>query len=228
MAIEIDFIIAVGIFLIFIAILSMYVINYVSRYLSMGKSSELKTLAIKIYESLFSDKGLPANWEETDRFIKIGLATDLYRIPIVVQEVGGISRNVTINVTINFDQDCRKKAWQSTVRVYENEVEVPVQLYNQTFCSENFLKSADVVFKFSITSNSQKIFFIYFSPEKNILPSDYSIEFPSTIENLSITILPEEQLKMISVSKLQKLRNISYDEIIQSLGSEFNIEISDR
>jgi hypothetical protein len=231
MALEIDFAIALGLFFVFIVFLLSFLVNYIAGYTGLTLTSELRTTAYSIYNVLFSGKGVPQNWEELGYVpVKIGLATDLYRIPVLVTETNGTSRSLSINTTINFDSNCEEKAWNTTVRIRdEDNSEAHFQLYNSSFCSESFLNSSDLVFNLTLSAHQSKIFFVYFSPDKSINTSVYSLGFPTGVENLTVQVLPEEKLSTISISKLKALRNLSYDEVIQTLGTEysFNLEISE-
>lgn len=223
---QIDFAIAVGLFITFIVILFLYLTGYMSSYVGLVSTSELRTVAYNIYNSLFGGKGIPENWEEQNYTpVKVGLITDLYRVPIVVTETNGTERDTeTINISLSFDPNCEKKAWNSTVRVYENGDEITSQLYNQTFCSENYLNNSDLVFNSSFSANQTKTFFIYFSGEKSIDKPNYSLPF-NISSNFTIQIYPEEKLTTISITKLKALRNLTYEEVVSTLGTEYKLRI---
>lgn len=230
MASEIDLVISVGLFILFIALLFIFLVNYLTSYRSLTSTSELRSVAYNIYNNLFSSKGLPSDWENrTYTPIKIGLVSDLYKIPVYVNETNGTNRGtITINVSISFDSNCESKAWNATVRVYnESNEEEPSKLFNQTYCSDRYLNKSDVVFNTSLTANQTKIFYIYYSPDQDIAESNYSITFPN-VTNITVQVYPEEQLTALSVAKLKALRNKSYDEVITTIGTEykFNVEIS--
>jgi len=231
MASQIDFAVAVGLFLISIAVLIFFLVSYVSNYFNFTAISELRSISFSFFNTLFGSKGVPEKWESYEYTpVKVGLITDLYRLPIVINETNGTARiNYTINVSIDFDPSCLNKTWNSTVRVYdENGTEIPSQLFNQAFCSEYFVKKADVVFNLTINPYESKKYFVYYSPQKHILPSNYSFTFP-TAENYTVVIYPEEKLASISVDKLKGLRNLSYEEVVQTLGSKYNfyVEVSE-
>jgi len=227
---QIDFAIAVGLFITFIVVLFLYISGYMSTYTGLISTSELRTVAYNIYNSLFGGKGIPESWEEGNYTpVKIGLITDLYRVPIILAETNGTDRgNVTINITLSFDTKCENKTWNSTIRVYENESEIPSQLYNQSFCTASYLNRSDLVFNTSFSANQNKTFFVYFSNDKSIAPSNYSLPFTAP-SNFMLQIYPEEILPVISIAKLLALRNLTYEEVVRTLGTEykFRIEISE-
>lgn len=227
MASQIDFAIAAGLFLTFLAVLMFYLINYLSSYFNLSIISDLRTVAFSFFNTLFGSKGLPANWESYNYTpVKVGLVTDLYRVPLIINETNGTARtNYTINVSMVFDASCLNKTWNTTVRVYdENNTEIPSRLFNQNFCSDYFVKQADVVFNLTIAASASKKYFVYFSPQKFILPSNYSFTFPTAL-NYTVTIYPEEKLTTVSVDKLKALRNMSYEEVVRTLGVEYKFYV---
>jgi hypothetical protein len=227
MASQIDFVIAAGLFLTFIAALMFYLINYTSSYFNLSIISDLRTVAFGFFNTLFGSKGVPAGWESYSYTpVKVGLITDLYRMPIVITETNGTERtNYTINVSMVFDSGCLNKTWNTTVRVYdENNTEMPNQLFDQAFCSEYFVNQANIVFNLTIAASASKKYFVYFSPQRQILPANYSFTFP-TAENYTVTRYPEEKLTTVSVDKLKTLRNLSYEEVVRTLGTEYKIYV---
>jgi len=230
MPLQIDFAVAVGLFLIFIGALFIYLTGYTTRHSGLISTSELRTFAYELYKLLFGSKGVPENWEKYgDTPVKIGLITELYRIPVVVKEMSGTDRGMTtISLSLSFDPRCENKTWNSTVRVYENGEEVTSQLYNQSFCFEKYVNSSDIIFSSNFLANQNKTFFVYFSGEKLVAPPNYSLSFEGS-SNFTIQVFPEENLPTISISKLNKLRGLEYEEVVKTVGAEyeFNIEISE-
>lgn len=229
MASQIDLAAAAGLFLTFFAVLMLYLVNYLGNYFNLDTISSLRTVAFTFFNNLFGSKGLPENWEMYVRTpVKIGLITDLYRVPILISETNGTARtNYPINVSMVFDSGCENKTWETTVRIYdENNVEIPNQLFNQVFCSDRFVKQADVVFNLNIDAGASKKYFVYFSPQKQIASAEYSFTFPTAL-NYTVKTYPEEKLTVISVDKLKALRNLSYDQVILTTGSgyKFYVEV---
>lgn len=231
MASQIDFAIAVGLFFTFIAVLITFLINYLTNYLGVSSTSELRTTAYNIYISLFTGRGVPKNWTEGgDTPLKVGISTDMYRIPVVVGENSSTNRGVVdLNLSLIFDVTCEKKAWNNTVRMINaSNYEIPIQLYNQTFCSQQFLKTADMVFNNSFNAAENKNFSIYFSNDKNITAPNYTITFP-TFLNFTFTIYPEEKLQAVSAERLRGLRRLNYSDVLDTISKDyyFNLEISE-
>ena len=231
MASLIDFAIAVGIFITFITALIGYLINYFVNYQSIGSTSELRTVAYNLFNSLFVDKGVPRDWAESPRVpLKIGLITDMYRIPLVISENSSTNRGiVTLNLSLAFDDGCDKKAWNNSVRIVNSsDIEIPIRLFNQSFCSQQFLRTADLAFNSSFNAAETKNFSIYFSPDKNITAPNYTLTFPSFV-NFTFIIYPEEKLKVVSAERLLALRKLNYTEVLNTLSKDYyvNLEIGD-
>ena len=224
---QIDLAIAVGLFFTFITFLIAYLVNYIVNYTNLSSTSELRTVAYNLFISLFADKGIPKNWPELrETPLKVGIVTDMHRVPLVVVENSSTNRGlVTLNVSLAFDLECERKAWNNTVKILNSSnLEIPITLFNQTFCSQQFLRNADVAFNNTFLAGDIKNFSIYFSPDKNITGHNYSLSFPS-MTNFTFIVYPEEKFTVISVEKLTALRRLNYTEFLDTLSGDYNINL---
>lgn len=227
MSSQIDFVISAGIFIVFIATILILLTSSFVSYSGIQTTSEMRTVAFDAHNSLFGGKGLPTNWEDNNfPPLVLGLTTDLYRMPIIITEANNTARtNVSINATVTFDLSCVKRAWNNTIRVYDtNNVLIPVTLYNQTFCSGQFLNSSDIVFNSSLLALQSKTFFVYFSDDKNVTGSNYTLAFTGAL-NVTGKTLPEIKIPAVSTAKLRALRNLKYTDYLQLLGGSYNIYV---
>ncbi len=228
MASQIDFAVALGLFITFIAVLVIYVINYVTGFNSLVTTSELRTVAYDFFNSLFGSKGLPANWENiSTEPVKFGFSGDVYRTPILVTDRSGSTRNLTVNASITFDFNCKQVAWNDSVRVYNDTKELAFQLYNQTFCNTRFLNTSDVAFNLTSAANQSQIVYVYYSGDTKVLNTTYNISF-SNSTNVEIVVFPQEILPSAVVSKVNAFRNKTFGDVIKTLAADykFNIKIS--
>lgn len=230
MASQIDFVIALGIFFVFVGVLIIFMLNYISSYTSIVGTSELSTTAYSIYNSLFSGKGVPADWEDKDYTpLKVGLIEDLYVVPIrITDKSDGAISNSTINVSVTLDAQCLNRSWETTVRLYdENNVEMAADFYNQTFCpgADRYMYTADTVFNITLSAYQTKFFYLYFSPDQSIGATDYYHPFPTSAENITAAQFPEVRVGMVSNSKLNALRGMSYEEVIKTLGADYDFRV---
>jgi hypothetical protein len=227
----VDFVVASSIFLIFIILLFNQVLNYISNYRNIAETSELREMASILFNTFFTDKGLPSNWEEQNSApAKIGLMNYLYVIVINVSDVSGNPReNIAINGSVDFDASCSRNVLNNTLRLYNSSnSQIPFQLYNQSFCEDGKLKRGEIVFNLTLLPNESKFFFLYFSSEKDVAPPNYFLDFPVNETNYTFQVFPIQELQAISISKLKGLRNLSYEELLQTIpkGYNFRVEIS--
>ena len=108
-----------------------------------------------------------------------------------------------------------------------SDYEISMQLYNQTFCQQQFLKTADIAFTNNFNAGDNKNFSIYFSSDKNITAPNYTVAFP-TFVNFTFTIYPEDKLQVVSVERLLALRKLNYSDVLNTFGKDyyFNLKIS--
>ncbi|MEM5834721.1 MAG: hypothetical protein QXQ69_02640 [Candidatus Aenigmatarchaeota archaeon] len=211
MPIQADFVIAVGIIIIVIGIALSFVLNYLVRHLQYNQNTNLKIVARNLFIPL-----------------KLNLTTKLYKLPVKIVEISGNERvNAVVNLTIIFDETCEKRAWFSTVRVYEENQEVEFSLYNKTFCEEGYLKRADLCLKSNFSAFQPKNFFVYFSGEKDVKEVSHNVAFEEN-SGFKIEIFPLQELEMLSLGKLKQLRNISYEDLIKNLNYNFYLEVSEK
>jgi len=230
MAMEIDFAIAVGMFFLFVGVIIIYLTSYMASYTGLVATTDLRTTSYDMHNALFSSRGIPSNWEIYDYApVKIGLITNLYRMPVVISDTNGTQRsNMTVNISVSFDNACNNKTWNNTVRIYNStHSEVKFQLYNQSFCSQQFLNSSDIALNLSMAPYSNNTFFIYFSSDRYVAASNYSIDFPApaNFTNYTVEVYPEDKMSTISVMKMIALRNKSYSEVVSTLGTDHKIKI---
>jgi hypothetical protein len=229
MASQIDFIIAVGIFILFTATIIVFLLNYISTYFSISSIADLRTVSYDTFNGIFSAPGIPSNWESSSSApVSLGLITNLYEVPFVINETNGTARNnQTTNVSFSFDPNCQNKAWNTTVRIYDiYDNQLPAVLFNQTYCSGQYLKTADVIFNVSLPANGNATFFVFYSAQQQILPSSSSYSYPN-VTNYTVIRYPEITLQTVSVDKLLALRKLDYNQIVQiiSTNNKFYMEV---
>lgn len=185
----IDVAIAVSIFLVLISIIIVRSVSFFSDLPNIFKISEYRNKAIRLFNSFFESKGNPKNWEEVDSIpTKLGLISDLYRTPVLVEETGGLNRtDEPITIQITFDEYCENKTWNNTIRIYDETNSItPYELSDTNFCYEQYLDYANITWKLNISANEKKKFWIYYSPDDTITDPNYgqlTIDTTSWIPN---------------------------------------------
>lgn len=175
----IDFAIAVSLFLFFFAAVLMFTTNYFSRYSGLTKTSELRPVAESLFNALLKKKGIPEDWDLNYSIspVKVGLMEDLYMVPVVVKEDGGLNRtDEPVTVRISFDENCQNKSWNATVRLYdEDDNQIDMEISNITNCSNTqFLNITNVTWDVNISANQIKRYYMYFSKDDNVTDPVYS------------------------------------------------------
>jgi len=236
----VDLVVATGIFFVFVALLISFVLTYYTNFIGVLEDGELRTSAANVNNVFFGGKGVPSDWEtRPDPPVRIGLLNDLYRAPILLATRNSSNfNNATLNFSFSFDPSCTNTTRESTIRVFnDTNVEHPYTLYNKTYCVANqYLKSADFAINISLAALKPTRLYIYYSPEPGLNATPYgTIAFPTypnwfgNNSNYTVLKYPAETLKMVSVSKLRALKNLTYSQIAKTLGSstEFLLEVDE-
>lgn len=179
---DIDAIIAISIFLIFVV---GFAGLHLQSFLQQKRAAKLATLqreAIKVAESLLSSEGFPADWEKKNVVpVQPGIVETMYRVPIIVEETGNYSRqNEPISIEVILDKQCLLKAWNTTIRLYDNELnQLPFNLKNYTFCQNGWIKSLAIEFPVNLSALQKKKFYVFYSNQTSILAKNFSFK-PNT------------------------------------------------
>ena len=172
---NVDLIIATSLFVIFISSILIYISGYQGKEASWQFITDLRREANKLTDEIIS-QGNPPNWNKENVIpSKIGLASSVYSIPILVSDNSGYERiNEPIVQEIVFDEDCKNIAWNGSVRIFdENFNEVPFRFVNQTFCPSGFLQKAILFFEVNVSANSTRKLQIFFYNSTQVNPRDY-------------------------------------------------------
>lgn len=173
-----DLAVGLGFFLFFLAVVLMLSIQHFVGVPTKLTIEEYRERAVALFERFFSTMGSPSNWENTGVApSELGLITTIYRIPVTVKETNSTNRvNEPVAVNLDFDDECSNKAWNNTIRVYdENLNEIPYQLSHENFCTSQFLKNSTVTFEVNISANQEKEFYVWYSPDDSITGPNYTL-----------------------------------------------------
>ncbi|MBI4894665.1 MAG: hypothetical protein HY833_02940 [Candidatus Aenigmarchaeota archaeon] len=234
----VDLVIATGLFFVFTALILTFVLTYYTNFVSVLEDSELRTSAANVNNVFFGGEGVPSDWElRSGAPVRIGLMTDLNRAPIIVATKNSSDfNNFTVNFTVSFDPSCLNTTRENTIRVFnDTNAEHPYTLYNKTYCvSGDYLKSADFAMNVSLVALRPTRFSVYYSSEPGVNATSYgTIPYPrytnwtSNMTNFTVVKYPVEGLKMVSMTKVRALRNLTYSQVAQTLGSNtrFQLEV---
>lgn len=172
--------IGLGLFLIFLTITLLYSINYFTNIPASITIDQFREKALDLLNQLLGSGGSPDNWEDTNQVpSQLGLNLEIYRIPVTVRELGISSRqNEPVIVSISFDDECENKAWNNSVRVYdENFVASKYEFWDNVSCSQQYLNQSYLVFNVNISQNENKKFWIYYSSDNETSSPNYTVTY---------------------------------------------------
>ncbi len=158
---DVSFIVAVSIFLLFISLILVSAINYFTRVPESATILELRDKVKNIFDTFFGSRGIATNER---------LTTQLYRVPILLEDTNGTVRtNEVIALTIEHDYDCdQKSSWNNTIRVYDQEFkELASRVSYQEFCSSQWINTSILTFFVNTSANEKKRVYVYWINNTN-------------------------------------------------------------
>jgi len=163
---EIDFVIGIAIFIFMIGFALIYITYYFSSL--QVSTTEFRDKAITIFNKIFS------SYNEEDSEDNIMLLKPIKRIPIIIETTGYDLKNEPISINITFDSLCSKEAWNSTIRVYdENFTEIANKISYSNLCSEQYLNFSLITMFVNLSPNYNKKLYVYFSNDRDVIPKNY-------------------------------------------------------
>ncbi len=179
-----DFAIAISVFIIFFVLVMILASNYFSNLASLNKRQEYKQVATNYFNQIFTKRGTPTNWEDdpSNSPVELGLADYTYQTPILVIETGNLPRSTEpVTTRIMFDEDCANKAWNNTLRIYDEDNNMTAyELSDITFCSSQYLKEANATWAVNLSTNEEVKYYAYYSGNDDISGPGYSNSFSTS------------------------------------------------
>ncbi|MEM5797227.1 MAG: LamG domain-containing protein [Candidatus Aenigmatarchaeota archaeon] len=166
---DVTFIVSVSIFILFIALILTATINYFTRTPESTTVLELRDKVKNLFDIFFGTKGIITGERAT---------TDLYRIPLMLEEKNGTNRtNEIVSLALDFDESCKKISWNNTVRVYDQQfVELPSRISYQEFCTSQWLNRSLITFVVNISANEKKRVYVYSINNSNTTAPNHSLD----------------------------------------------------
>ncbi|MBI2084034.1 MAG: LamG domain-containing protein [Candidatus Aenigmarchaeota archaeon] len=158
---DVSFLVAVSIFLLFISLILVSAINYFTRVPESATILEIRDKVKNLFNVFFGSGGIATSER---------LTTQLYRVPLLLDDTNGTARtNEVVALGVEHDFDCDKKtAWNSTVRVYDQQFnELPSKISYQEFCSSQWLNTSIVTFLVNTSANEKKRVYVYWINNTN-------------------------------------------------------------
>ena len=230
---QVDFVIAIGIFILVFA----FLISFLTDYFTTMKTDVTITEKRSYASSLLSDlttEGNPTNWEQAINFTnsttypsKIGLSSDIYRFEILVNNSQPYLRNQSASVsdisneliTINFTQ-------LGYVNIDFNSIIIYNEAGTQIECEVNETSKL-AKFNISINANQSKWFTVYFDDNSNFSQSAYpDFNVGSPADNLTELFYPIYKIPVIQYRKISALNNSNYTAMKNETDVKYDFNIT--
>jgi hypothetical protein len=172
----VDLAFSTGIFILFFGVTMMMIVSFFLGEPESSGIEEFRSKATDLFDLFFSSEGSPKNWEDTGEApSELGLVKTIQRVPIVLRETSGSARtHEPITERITFDEGCSKAAYNSTIRVYDDDLNgINFQINRSVTCADDFLNESVVRFLVNMTSGQTKRYWVYYYNETDI-PAGYS------------------------------------------------------
>jgi hypothetical protein len=186
----VEWALALGIFFPLLLYSFLMVNREVSSRSETPKIFEIKSIALDYFQKIFKSFGSPYSWNSTN-WEEIGLASYLYRIPILVEENASLNRELEpVDIHLILDEDCENRALNSTIRLFSEGREIPFDLHSIVYCSPGYIKEANLVFFANVSANSSSFYYLYFSNDTSIKSTSYPTDliYSNYLENSKIRL----------------------------------------
>ncbi len=154
----------------------MLIISFFLKEPEAASIEEFREKATSLFDILFSSEGSPKNWEDTSQSpSELGLIKTIQRIPIIVKDTAQTARtNEPITEKVSFDEGCKKEAYNTTIRIYDDDINaINFQLNKSVICTDEFLNESFVRFLVNLSAGQSKKYWVYYYNETGI-PAGYS------------------------------------------------------
>jgi hypothetical protein len=210
---QIDFIVAIGIFVAIFALVIQAITVYFSNAESTSDVEILTTQTISMLGIL--DSGfVPASWNGTEQIDRLGIATKAYKFFIVVnntqlfyynqsQSPGNLANEL---VSFNYTSMGIRNIDINSTSIYYDNKEVP---YN--------INADNITFRTDIGKNTVKIFTVYFDDDSNFTSRSVSISGSNYIRETIQAALP---FNLIQYKKTAILNSSNYTAVRNALGAK--------
>jgi len=176
----VDMAVGTGFFLFFLAIVIMLSIQHFVTSPAAVRIEEYRDVAVRLFNDFFGTEGAPSDWEDTGETpSKLGLISTIYKIPITVEERNGSARaNEPVAAALAFDEDCNGRAWNTTIRLYNAELnETPYELVGQVPCSGNMVNESYIRFNANVSQSEKRIYYLFYTNDSAVAAPSYSMTY---------------------------------------------------
>ncbi len=222
---QIDFAVAVGLVIVVFAFTLSHVSGYYSAPRQAIDSAELRTQAIGLWDTVFSQEGVPSNWHWKGRTTRPSTGGNIWKVPIHIEPDEAVSGDHVLSVTIEpGETDGVPHAWTESVVVYEEGSALQHNIENEVE-DNGFLEKFDLVFELSIDEGESKNIEVYYSQDNTTsVEYDEGIGDPEDVP-ANITIFSEVERDSVLRYKAQMVEDMFIEDLREkySFDGGFNI-----
>lgn len=201
-----------------------YTNSIIAPQINELQSAELHATAEGLADSVFGDRGIPANWPYADEAVKPSLMEYVYRAPVWIVEYNNSAwNNVVISVNITVDEH----AFNKSVKVYDGNKSLETNLtHSRDSDGDGLVDWMNVSFRVNVSASEKKLVYVYYS-EDNTTAASYTLLLPTVNTTFNITTLGEERINGLTSLKLTSIhgKNTTYLRPRYGINRDFRVEV---
>lgn len=221
---QIDLAVALAMILLVMTFTVIYVNSIISPQITSTESAELRSAARSLEDTVFNERGIPADWPDAEESIRPSLGENIYRTPIHLKESNDTAwTGAEISANISFDEH----AWNESIKVYERNATLPTDVTESGDADDDgWLDWANVTFRIDIDALERKTVHVYYS-EDNTTDATYTALSQTENTTINITVLDEQRLRGVTPKKLVAVhgKNATYLGPRYGTKKRFRIEV---
>lgn len=222
-AIQIDFMISLGLFFVVFAFIIFGMTSYFSNVKDTVDIVTLRTEALSLLRLAETDFH-PSGWNGTGNISRIGLSSPAKRFRVYVNNSKSFYTDQTASVTDLGSEIVRLNLSQLGFRGHDFNSTV---VYSSANVSIPYQRDTDnISFVASVNAFATTYFTVYVDDDSNFTGSSSSV---SGLDNLSETITAPESVDVLQYNRIHRLNVSSYSAVKNStlIRSDFSIRITD-
>ncbi|MCD6557647.1 MAG: hypothetical protein J7K31_01280 [Candidatus Aenigmarchaeota archaeon] len=219
-AIQMDYILAIGIFLLMFSVLIVFSANYLQTMKNTLSVSLRRGTATDLLESITS---YDSSWNYSNVFSypsKLGLKTDMYRFFVLVNNSQNYLKNQSGSLTALTNElvEINKTAFGFSFD--ENSI----LILDENGNSVGYNISGDnIIFNVNVSINEARWFTVYFDDDSNF--TDQTSFVNTSLNNITEVTYPLEKINVIQYKKVYDLNLSNYTAMKSALGLDYDFHI---
>lgn len=219
---SIDYVIAFGIFIVFLGLIMSLVTDYFAGTNKISKITVLRGEALDLLNSL-EKKPVPGGWSGGPYVL--GAGGKAYRFYIVVNNT---ALNY-LNAGITAEALTRENVSFSYTRLGFSDIDInSTMIINETGGRVAYnVTNTTITFSVPVQLSEERLFTVYFDDDSNFTDYSAAVTGASNNENLTEKIYPAQEIPVIEYREIQRMQNAVYSAMKNATGikNDFSIEI---